>query len=126
MSSLSAVIDGSWKMVNAELAGEAAPELVVAQSTMELAGGTYTMRFGGEIVDRGTFEVGAVVDLHPLVLHGTKGPKAGRTIPCVYQLRGDRLRVCFGLDGIAPTEFSTAAEERRYLATYRRTDSAPA
>lgn len=113
-------LDGTWQMVGAELSGEAAPELVIEQSTMQLAAEHYTMRFGGEAVDCGTFELGGVVEAQTILLHGVTGPNAGRTIPCLYQLRGNRLRICFGLDGVAPTDFITQPQTRRYLAMYRR------
>ncbi len=107
-------------MVRAEMAGDAAPELVTQKTTLELTGGEYLVRFDGNIVDRGTFETGGVLESATLLLRGTSGPNAGRTIPCAYQLRGDRLRVCFGMSGIAPTEFSTDATNQHYLAVYRR------
>lgn len=115
-----AAIEGVWQMVTAELSGEAAPDLVVEQSTMELTAGQYRMRFGDTVVDCGTFELGGVAHLRTILLRGTDGTNAGRTIPCVYQLRGNRLRICYGLDGVAPTELATGAHSKRYLATYRR------
>jgi uncharacterized protein (TIGR03067 family) len=113
-------IEGRWQMIRAEHAGEAAPDLVAERTTIELANGEYIVRFEGNPVDRGTFEVGAVVGDYTLLLRGTSGPNAGRTIPCMFQIRGDRLRLCYGLDGLAPTEFATDARNQRYLATYRR------
>lgn len=113
-------LEGTWQMVRAELCGEAAPELVAQHTTLELANGEYAVRFEGNVVDKGTFELGGVIDATTMLLRGTSGPNAGRSIPCTYQLKGDRLRVCYGLDGIAPTEFSTNSSNQRYLATYRR------
>jgi hypothetical protein len=57
-------------------------------------------------------------------LAATKGENSGRTMPAIAQLRGDRLRICFGLDGVRPTEFLTALGAARYLVTYRRTAGA--
>lgn len=105
-------------MVRAELGGESAPDLLVAHTTIELGTGRYAVRFEGRVVDAGTVES---VDASALTLRGDAGPNAGRTIRCRYQVRGDRLRVCFGLDGVLPTEFVTAAGDQRYLAVYRRT-----
>lgn len=113
-------IEGVWQMVRAENCGDEAPELVVQRTTIELQAGEYRVRFAGEVVDAGTFELGSVVGSYTMLLRGTAGPNAGRTIPCVFQLRGDRLRVCFGLNGLAPTEFTTDPQNQRYLATYRR------
>jgi len=41
-------------------------------------------------------------------------------ISAIYQLMGDRLRICYALDGTAPLDFKTAPNSRRYLVTYRR------
>ncbi len=107
-------------MIRAEHAGEAAPDMLTEQISLEFATGMYRVHFGGKVIDAGTFEVGGAVDCHTIVLHGREGPNAGRTIPCIFQLRGDRLRVCYGFDGLAPTDYSTDATNQRYLAVYRR------
>lgn len=120
MDDAAPTLEGLWQMLRAEFAGDSAPELVTGKTTLELVGGEYIVRFEGKIVDRGTFEAGGVVDSTTLLLRGTSGPNAGRTIPCAYQLRGDRLRVCYGMNGIAPTDFSTDTANQRYLAVYRR------
>jgi uncharacterized protein (TIGR03067 family) len=112
-------IDGTWLMVRAELDGEVAPGLVVAKSRIEFAAGRYEARYGSETGDRGTFVVGVAGDHGTLQLEVIAGPNRGRNIPCIFQRRGDRLRVCFGLDGVAPADFSTAPGQQRYLVTYR-------
>ena len=74
----------------------------------------------GELADQGTYSR-MPSDTHAaLIFVGAKGPNAGRTIPCIYQLVGDRLRVCYGLDGTTPSTFATTAGSAHYLATYRR------
>jgi uncharacterized protein (TIGR03067 family) len=112
-------IDGIWIMVRAELDGVAAPDLVVARSQIEFAAGRYETRFGHEAGDRGTFVVGGEAEQGTIDLKVVAGPNRGRIIPCIFQRRGDRLRVCFGLDGVVPADFSTAPGQQRYLVTYR-------
>jgi uncharacterized protein (TIGR03067 family) len=107
---------GRWEMIKAELAGEHAPDLLALRVELELSAGTYAVSFAGKVADRGTY----VLEGEALVLTGTDGPNRGRTIPCILQLAGDRLRVCYGLDGTAPTAFATRAGVQHYLATYRR------
>jgi len=113
-------LDGHWIMVRAEMGGQRAPELILQQTRMHLTAGRYTVRFDGTITDHGTFEVEETFGSPSLILRGLEGPNAGRTIPCLFQQVGDRMRICYGLDGIAPTAFTAAAGEERYLATYRR------
>jgi uncharacterized protein (TIGR03067 family) len=120
MADLDTSVDGSWQLIRAEHCGELAPDSVTEQTVLRLTRGQYSVSFAGRVVDRGTFEIGGVVDQTTLVLHGQVGPNAGRTIPCLYQLRGDRLRVCYGFNGVAPTEFATDSANQRYLGVYRR------
>jgi uncharacterized protein (TIGR03067 family) len=112
MSSLA----GTWEMIRAEQGGAESPELVALRVELDLTTDTYLVRFAGQVADRGTFTVAESA----LTLTGTDGPNRGRTIPCIFQLAGDRLRICYGLDGTAPTAFATAAGTPHYLATYRR------
>ena len=119
-SNPSASLLGAWQLVRAELQGEAAPELVVTKTELTFATDAYEVRFAGEIVDRGTFEVRDGTPVAMIILHGSEGPNRGRTIPCIYQMVGDRMRICYGLAGVTPTEFTAAAGEERYLAIYRR------
>jgi uncharacterized protein (TIGR03067 family) len=112
-------LEGIWEMTRAELAGEEAPEVIVRKTQLELSAGNYCVRFDGCIMDEGTYAAIAGDDQKKLTLIGTSGSNAGRSIPCIYQLVGDRLRVCYGLDGIIPSTF-TATCQQRYLASYRR------
>ncbi|HVT73548.1 MAG TPA: TIGR03067 domain-containing protein [Lacunisphaera sp.] len=107
---------GRWEMIKAELAGEDAPEMLSLRVELELTDSNYTVRFAGQVADQGTY----VLQGPALTLTGTRGPNAGRVIPCILQLAGDRLRVCYGLDGTVPTSFTTTAGVQHYLATYRR------
>ena len=109
---------GRWQMIRAELAGEPAPDLVTRRMVLELGTGRYSVVYAGEISDAGEWADGATAGT--LTLLGKEGPNAGRRIPCLYQLAGDRLRVCYGLDGAEPTDFATAGLTQRYTATYRR------
>jgi uncharacterized protein (TIGR03067 family) len=112
-------LDGTWQLVRAELNGEIAPELVITKTELQFANGNYIVRFDGRITDRGVFEHGTSPENNTIILHGVEGVNASRTIPCIYQLAGNRLRVCYGLDGKTPIVF-TNASAFQYLATYRR------
>jgi uncharacterized protein (TIGR03067 family) len=113
-------LEGCWQLLRAELAGEAAPSIVSAKTELRLTADTYEVWFEGRIVDRGRYEADDTAPVRTLVLHGLHGTNAGRMIPCLYQLAGDRLRVCYGLDGVTPDAMITRAGDQRYLATYAR------
>jgi len=110
------LLAGIWEMIRAELAGADAPDLLALHVQLELTADTYTVRFAGQIADHGTFTLAA----NTLTITGTAGPNAGRTIPCLYELAGDELRICYGLDGTPPAALATAPDTQLYLATYRR------
>ncbi len=112
-------LHGTWQPVRAELDGESAPALALESMALVLTANAYTVSFAGEIHDSGTFAHA----LSTLTLTARHGPHAGRVIPALYQLVGDRLRICYGIDGTLPEAFATAANSQRYLVTYRRRDA---
>ena len=113
-------LEGTWQMVRAEYAGEQAPDLVARRTVLEFTHETYLVRFDGAIVDQGRAEMNRFGSITTLLLSGISGPNQGRTLVCIYQQVGDRLRICYGLDGIQPSEFTTKSGQNRYLATYQR------
>jgi uncharacterized protein (TIGR03067 family) len=116
-------IEGLWQPLKAELSGETAPDMLLARMTLTLREGRYLVHFGGEVSDRGTFTLSPGEPHAEINLHGEAGANAGKKIPAIFQLVGDRLRICFGLDGLRPDTFTTASETRFYLVTYRRTQA---
>ena len=113
-------IRGTWQMIRAELAGEPAHALVVEHTTLEITGDRYFVRYDREVADRGRLSIVFGEPHSTLTLRGTEGPNAGRSIPAIYQVRGDLLRICYGLDGTAPTAFVSPPGSQLYLVTYRR------
>ncbi|MFA6959800.1 MAG: hypothetical protein WC205_03500 [Opitutaceae bacterium] len=109
-------LHGHWCPVRAELDGEEAPVLALENMELLLHADTYTVRFAGEIHDHGVF----IHTVTTLVLTGKHGAHAGRVIPAIYQLVGNRLRICYGLNGKEPADFTTTTGSCRYLVTYRR------
>jgi uncharacterized protein (TIGR03067 family) len=119
----STALEGHWQIVTAELAGEKMPDLVAHKIEVELAKGTYTVRFGGEIADQGTYATGPHPTAMGLTLTGVTGTNAGRTIPAIYRFADDHLHICYGLDGAAPEIFATKPGTAHFLAKYRRKPS---
>src|SRR4051812_25250797 len=109
-------IQGEWQMTRAELDGEKAPGEFVSKTGLVLSQGQYRVTFGGKTTDEGAYETRQTADGTVLTLHGVKGVNAGKSIPCIYQHVGLRLRICYGLDGTLPTAFETIGLRDRYLA----------
>ncbi len=109
-------LHGHWQPIRAELDGQPAPALALERMKFILSDEGYTVSFGGEVYDSGGFTHTETT----LSMTAHRGPHDGRVVSAIYQLVGDRLRVCYGLDGTAPHEFKTAPDSQRYLVTYRR------
>ena len=107
-------------MIRAEHEGNEAPDLVAQRTVLRLAEGSYSVDFHGKTTDQGSYQVESTAGANSLVLRGQTGPNSGRTIRCLFQHVGDRLRICYGLDGVVPVDFTTRVCQHRYLATYRR------
>ncbi len=113
-------VQGSWKPVSAELAGQPMPEAVLKTISLKLADGKYEAMGGGH-PDYGTYSLDAAVQPKGMTVTGTNGPNQGKTFPCIYELNGDTLRICYDLSGSKrPAEFKTVAGTKLYLVTYHR------
>ncbi len=113
-------LDGTWKPVEVELAGSKVPEAVYSTWRLELAKGSYALK-GAESPDTGTISTDASTKPKSMEVKGTDGPNKGKTFPCIYELDGDTLRICYDLSGKKrPAEFKTMKETKLYLVTYKR------
>jgi len=113
-------IEGTWLPFKAELAGDQAPEMALAKMCLVISAGIYAVHFGNEVTDSGRYTLSLEAEIHTITLNSERGANAGQTIPSIYQLVGDRLRVCFGLDGTTPKSFAAPVGTRSYLVCYRR------
>ena len=116
-------LQGKWVPLKAELSGENAPPEMLARMELAFTHGHYAVQFGGENAEAGDYTLMATGDQKSLTMHASTGLHSGRTLPCIYQLAGDRLRICYGLDGSLPPAFAAAAGTPHYLVSYRRKSS---
>lgn len=114
------LLDGRWLSLKAELDGQQAPAMALAKMELRILAERYEMTFGGSVVDAGDLLVHPDGEKLTLELRATSGENRGRVVPAIAQLRGDRLRICFGMDGTRPTAFATHLGSARYLVSYRR------
>jgi uncharacterized protein (TIGR03067 family) len=113
-------VQGVWKPAQAELGGTKLPEAVIAAWRLELRDGKYTLT-GAESPDSGTYQCDGSRKPKTMDVTGGDGPNKGKTFPCIYELDGDTLRICYDLSGKArPKEFKTEKQTKLYLVTYTR------
>ena len=114
-------LQGSWIPAKAELGAQPLPEDVLKKITLTLTNHDYVVTITGEQSDYGTWTIDTSAKPKAMTIVGTKGPNTGKTFPCIYELKGDNLRICYDLSGAKrPTEFKTEAGTKLYLVTYNR------
>jgi uncharacterized protein (TIGR03067 family) len=111
-------IDGTWLLTSAELGGKKLPK--GAESVkLTLKKGEYEVQ--AESPDRGTVTYDDSAKPKEMDIKGTEGPNKGKTFLAIYELSGDKLKICYDLTGKArPKEFKTQAKTKQFLATYER------
>jgi uncharacterized protein (TIGR03067 family) len=117
-------LDGVWKPAQAELGGQPMPPPVLASITLTLRGANYevvVMTEKGISPDKGRVVFDEAAKPMGMTVTGVEGPNAGKSFPAIYELDGDRLRICYDLSGAKrPTEFKSPPGTKLYLVTYHR------
>ncbi len=91
------LLTGSWVPVAADVSGQvlAIEELRIARLSFDLE--RYAIiGHDGEVVDSGTWQLGALGTPRSIDLVGKAGPNTGRRVLAIIELDGDRL--CLGYD----------------------------
>lgn len=111
-----AAIQGTWKIVSAEIGGEFFPVEAFNKVNLVLKDGNYEMA-----IDRGTYELKDVDGLKAIDVVGKEGPNQGKTIPAIFEIKGDSMKICYDLAGkTRPAKFETEKGTRQFLARYER------
>ncbi len=88
--------------------------------SLKLHHGQYDVSVAGQ-PDKGTYAIDSSTQPKGMTITGTEGPNKGRIFPPIYELEGERLRICYDLSGKhRPAEFKTTVGTRLYLVTYVR------
>lgn len=107
---------GRWQPVDARWGGQDYPVANWNGTLLQLTDTRY--EFGA---DQGTYTTIAGTSPLRMDIHGSAGPNAGRNIPAIFSLSGDRLAICYQLGaGERPAEFVSPAGTQVLLVHYRR------
>jgi uncharacterized protein (TIGR03067 family) len=111
---------GTWQLTQGVVGGSPLPEQVVKNIRLELTDGKYRVT-GAESPDEGTWNLHLDQKPFGLDVIGTDGPNKGKTFLAIFELDGDKLKVCYDLSGQArPTQFESKKQTLLFLAEYQR------
>jgi uncharacterized protein (TIGR03067 family) len=118
-----AELQGTWVPSSAELDGEKLSDQDIKSIKLVVTDEKYKVTVG-DSVDEGTVTLDISSDPRGMEIKGTKGPNEGKTIPAIYEVKDDTLKVCYNLVGKdRPTDFKTKAGSKFYLVTYKKEKS---
>jgi uncharacterized protein (TIGR03067 family) len=113
-------LDGTWQLTEGEVSGTKLPPNAVAAIVLVVTGDHYRVTTA-EGPDEGTVRLLSDRKPKAMKIEGTKGPNTGKTMLAIYELKDDKLRVCYDLSGQAwPTEFKSKSKTQTFLAIYRK------
>jgi uncharacterized protein (TIGR03067 family) len=109
-------IQGNWEIVSAEIGGELFPVEAFNEVQLVLKEGTYKLA-----IDEGIYKLLDADGKKGIDVIGEKGPNKGKTIPAIYEIKGDSMKICYDLAGkTRPSKLETEKGTRQFLATYKR------
>jgi uncharacterized protein (TIGR03067 family) len=112
-------VDGTWLAASAELSGKKLPKKAIETLKLTLKDGDYEVV--AESPDRGTVTYKNSADPKEMDIKGVEGPNKGKTFLAIYELKDDKLTICYDLSGSSrPSEFKTRAKTKLFLVTYER------
>ena len=113
---------GEWIPVLMQLNGKKQPDKVAKSIRLTITGDKYNTVVGEE-KDEGTLKVDATKTPREMDITPSVGPNRGKLLPCIYELKGNELKVCYGLNGTErPADFKAGEDTKGVvmLITYKR------
>lgn len=115
---------GTWVIAAATLEGRDHTDDFAGMKLI-LDGDKYTVDFATN-TDKGTYTLDPAKTPKRIDIRSVAGPFKGKTLPGIYELKGDTLVLCLDGDGKAdkrPTKFEAPKTTRNMLLTYHREKS---
>jgi len=114
-------IQGTWTLVAMETEGHEADPEDFKDYTATYEGNRLTLRAGDRVRRRGIITLAP--DRKPRAVNtwDQDGPYEDQTVPGIYELQGDTLKLCFARPGQErPKEFSTKSGTAFLVCTYKK------
>jgi uncharacterized protein (TIGR03067 family) len=101
---------GTWTFESVEAGGKEIPAAEFKGMTVTFEGDKYTVKKGDEVIQAATQKLDPSRSPKTLDATVTEGPNKGAVILAIYEISGDKLKVCFDEEGKKrPTEFKSAS-----------------
>ena len=112
-------MNGLWTVEKAIFKGKDATDLF-KEAKLTITDGKYSVDFAGT-KDEGTLKIDADKKPKTIDIIGTEGPNKDKTIPSIYELDGDILKICYTLEGKdRPAAFESKEGTETLFVTYKR------
>ena len=113
------LLNGTWEVTRLVVDGKEQP--APKGATLTLKDGKYTVRQGGKVVGEGASKVDPTASPKSLDLTPGGGPTKGKTVPAIYEVKGETLRLCFAPPGKPrPKALESRKGSGHTLDTYKR------
>lgn len=117
-------IQGTWKFIAHEMNGKAATPEELAKMTINFKGNKWTVRDGDKVVQAGTHKFNPTKNRGQVDAVVTEGEGKGSTMLGIYEMKGNKMAVCFDPKGKErPT--SLKAKEGQMSAAIERVKKNP-
>ena len=116
-----AKLQGQWVVVSLEHRGHVAEPADFEGQSSVYEKNRWTWKVGDKVMRRGIITLNSTRSPKAINTWDSDGPHEDETVPGIYQLDGDTLKLCFAMPGEKrPTEFTTKAGTGAILVVYKR------
>ena len=116
-------IQGTWRLVSRQRDGRTDPPVAVKDVLMTNKGDQFSFKgaASGAGATQGTFKLDATKTPKTMDRIPADGPNKGKTLPAIYALEGDTLKICVAVAGKErPKEFATKPGSGYVLSVFKR------
>ena len=115
-------LQGDWTIESETIDGQKQPD-DIRRTTMTYTGHHWIQRKDGVTTSEGNSEFRSDTNPKEIDISPLGGPSAGKVLPGIYRLSGDRYEGCFVLPGKErPTEFSSEQGSGHFHVIFKRAD----